>query len=72
MTDPLTITPRESAVKLTGPLTDGHRHAAMVVDPAAASSAALSPRPTCSRHSPPRPPRRASPRTVDDRRSGGR
>jgi CBS domain-containing membrane protein len=33
MTAPLTVTPTESAVKLTGPLTDGHRHAAMVVDP---------------------------------------
>jgi CBS-domain-containing membrane protein len=33
MTPPLTVTPGESAVKLTGPLTDGHRHTAMVVDP---------------------------------------
>jgi CBS domain-containing membrane protein len=33
MTDPLTVTPTEPALKLTGPLTDGHRHAAMVVDP---------------------------------------
>jgi CBS domain-containing membrane protein len=33
MTDALTITPSEPAIKLTGPLTDGHRHAAMVVDP---------------------------------------
>jgi CBS domain-containing membrane protein len=33
MTEPLTITPTEPAIKLTGPLTDGHRHAAMVVDP---------------------------------------
>lgn len=33
MAPPLTVTPGESAVKLTGPLTDGHRHAAMVVDP---------------------------------------
>ena len=33
MTPPLTVTPGEPAVKLTGPLTDGHRHAAMVVDP---------------------------------------
>jgi CBS domain-containing membrane protein len=33
MTDPFTVTPTEPAVKLTGPLTDGHRHAAMVVDP---------------------------------------
>ncbi|HET7444570.1 MAG TPA: HPP family protein [Solirubrobacterales bacterium] len=34
MTPPLTITPSESAMLLTGALTDGHRHAAMVVDPA--------------------------------------
>jgi CBS domain-containing membrane protein len=34
MTAPLLVTPGEPAVKLTGPLTDGHRHAAMVVDPA--------------------------------------
>ncbi|MBS1844464.1 MAG: HPP family protein [Actinobacteria bacterium] len=34
MTAPLTVNPDEPAVKLTGPLTDGHRHAAMVVDPA--------------------------------------
>jgi CBS domain-containing membrane protein len=33
MTEPLTVTPTEPAIKLTGPLTDGHRHAAMVVDP---------------------------------------
>jgi CBS domain-containing membrane protein len=33
MTEPLTVTPLESATRLTGPLTDGHRHAAMVVDP---------------------------------------
>ncbi|HWH20177.1 MAG TPA: HPP family protein [Solirubrobacterales bacterium] len=33
MTKPLTVTPAEPAVRLTGPLTDGHRHAAMVVDP---------------------------------------
>jgi CBS domain-containing membrane protein len=33
MTKPLTVTPSEPAVRLTGPLTDGHRHAAMVVDP---------------------------------------
>jgi CBS domain-containing membrane protein len=33
MTDALTVTPGEPAIKLTGPLTDGHRHAAMVVDP---------------------------------------
>jgi CBS domain-containing membrane protein len=33
MTEPLTVTPLEPAVRLTGPLTDGHRHAAMVVDP---------------------------------------
>lgn len=33
MTPPLTITPAEPAVMLTAPLTDGHRHAAMVVDP---------------------------------------
>jgi CBS domain-containing membrane protein len=34
MTEPLLVAPRDPAVKLTGPLTDGHRHAAMVVDPA--------------------------------------
>ncbi len=34
MTAPLTITPAESPLLLTGALTDGHRHAAMVVDPA--------------------------------------
>lgn len=33
MTKPLTVSPSEPAVRLTGPLTDGHRHAAMVVDP---------------------------------------
>jgi CBS domain-containing membrane protein len=33
MTPPLTITPAEPAVQLIGPLSDGHRHAAMVVDP---------------------------------------
>ncbi|HEX4731550.1 MAG TPA: HPP family protein [Solirubrobacterales bacterium] len=33
MTAPLTIAPSRSAVELIGPLTDGHRHAAMVVDP---------------------------------------
>jgi CBS-domain-containing membrane protein len=33
MTEPLTVSPSEPAVRLTGPLTDGHRHAAMVVDP---------------------------------------
>jgi CBS domain-containing membrane protein len=33
MTPPLTITPSQSATTLIGPLTDGHRHAAMVVDP---------------------------------------
>lgn len=33
MTPPLTITPSESAMLLTSPLTDGHRHAAMVIDP---------------------------------------
>jgi CBS domain-containing membrane protein len=33
MAAPLTVTPTEPAVLLTGPLTDGHRHAAMVVDP---------------------------------------
>lgn len=33
MAAPLTVTPLEPAAKLTGPLTDGHRHAAMVVDP---------------------------------------
>jgi CBS domain-containing membrane protein len=33
MTAPLTTTPDRSAVALTAPLSDGHRHAAMVVDP---------------------------------------
>jgi CBS domain-containing membrane protein len=33
MTPPLTIAPSQPAVMLTGPLTDGHRHAAMVTDP---------------------------------------
>jgi len=33
MTPPLTSAPTESAVMLTAALTDGHRHAAMVVDP---------------------------------------
>lgn len=33
MTWPLTIEPSRPVVALTGPLTDGHRHAAMVVDP---------------------------------------
>ena len=33
MTAPLTITPAEPALQLIGPLSDGHRHAAMVVDP---------------------------------------
>jgi CBS domain-containing membrane protein len=33
MTPPLTVTPTEPAVRLIGPLSDGHRHAAMVVDP---------------------------------------
>jgi CBS domain-containing membrane protein len=33
MTAPLTVTPAEPAVLLIGPLSDGHRHAAMVVDP---------------------------------------
>jgi CBS domain-containing membrane protein len=33
MTPPLTITPAQPAVALTGALTDGHRHAAMVIDP---------------------------------------
>ena len=33
MTAPLTVTPAEPAVQLIGPLSDGHRHAAMVVDP---------------------------------------
>jgi CBS domain-containing membrane protein len=33
MTAPLTVTPTEPAVLLIGPLSDGHRHAAMVVDP---------------------------------------
>ena len=32
MAEPLTIAPERSAIELTGPLTDGHRHAAMVVD----------------------------------------
>lgn len=34
MTPPLTVPPSHPAVELTGALTDGHRHAAMVVDPA--------------------------------------
>lgn len=34
MTAPLTIAPSRPAVELIGPLTDGHRHAALVVDPA--------------------------------------
>jgi CBS domain-containing membrane protein len=34
MTPPLTIGPSQPAVMLTSALTDGHRHAAMVVDPA--------------------------------------
>jgi CBS domain-containing membrane protein len=33
MTPPLTVPPSRPAVKLTAALTDGHRHAAMVVDP---------------------------------------
>lgn len=33
MTPPLTTTSSQSAVTLTGALTDGHRHAAMVIDP---------------------------------------
>ena len=33
MAPPLTVGPADSAVTLIGPLTDGHRHAAMVVDP---------------------------------------
>jgi CBS domain-containing membrane protein len=33
MAAPLTVTPLEPAARLIGPLTDGHRHAAMVVDP---------------------------------------
>jgi CBS domain-containing membrane protein len=33
MAAPLTVTPTEPAVLLVRPLTDGHRHAAMVVDP---------------------------------------
>lgn len=33
MTPPLTVAPSEPAVTLTGALTDGHRHAAMVIDP---------------------------------------
>jgi CBS domain-containing membrane protein len=33
MTPPLTIHPADPAVDLIAPLTDGHRHAAMVVDP---------------------------------------
>ena len=33
MTPPLTATPSQPAVTLTAALTDGHRHAAMVVDP---------------------------------------
>lgn len=32
MTAPLTVAPDQAALSLTGPLTDGHRHAAMVVD----------------------------------------
>jgi CBS domain-containing membrane protein len=32
MTAPLTVAPSEPAVMLVGPLGDGHRHAAMVVD----------------------------------------
>ena len=34
MTAPLTVAPNDPAVALIGPLSDGHRHAAMVVDPA--------------------------------------
>jgi CBS domain-containing membrane protein len=34
MTPPLTVAPSEPAVMLVGPLSDGHRHAAMVIDPA--------------------------------------
>jgi CBS domain-containing membrane protein len=33
MTPALTVTPAEPAVLLISPLSDGHRHAAMVVDP---------------------------------------
>ncbi|HTT94905.1 MAG TPA: HPP family protein [Solirubrobacterales bacterium] len=33
MTPPLTVAPAEPAVHLVGPLSDGHRHAAMVTDP---------------------------------------
>jgi CBS domain-containing membrane protein len=33
MTKPLVVAPTEPAVMLIGPLSDGHRHAAMVVDP---------------------------------------
>lgn len=33
MTPPLTVTAEEPAAMLVGPLSDGHRHAAMVVDP---------------------------------------
>jgi CBS domain-containing membrane protein len=33
MTAPLTVSPSEPAVMLIAPLSDGHRHAAMVVDP---------------------------------------
>jgi CBS domain-containing membrane protein len=33
MTPPLTIAPSQPAVMLIGPLTDGHRHAAMVTEP---------------------------------------
>jgi CBS domain-containing membrane protein len=33
MTEPLTVAPLDPAARLIGPLTDGHRHAAMVVDP---------------------------------------
>jgi CBS domain-containing membrane protein len=36
MTAPLTVAPGDPAVSLVGALTDGHRHAAMVVDPASA------------------------------------
>ena len=32
MTPPLTVAPSEPAVTLVAALTDGHRHAAMVVD----------------------------------------
>jgi CBS domain-containing membrane protein len=33
MTTPFIVTPAEPAVLLIGPLSDGHRHAAMVIDP---------------------------------------